>query len=280
MFLIDAELGLPYDVGALPKVAFPVEPESVLGDVTARAAEEFGGGGNLTFLSEIQSDGTRHVATGPAAVLENDGGLRWVAYRQESITLEELRRTKDAGLFEGDPGVVALDRRPIGNGGITPWNELQQWVDSFGGIASSILAIRGLIAIVSEDARRILHVFRFVGRRVRARRDADWLREFLKVQQDPWIDAGATSPSPLLHFVLSRREWSADELSVLLRIEPHAARRFLEILGYDLSPWTGSHIIATDARRLRVRRDLVHSLMAGLDPLEVRNWTDEEDWAD
>lgn len=52
------------------------------------------------------------------------------------------------------------------------------------------------------------------------------------------------------------------------------ARRFLEVMGYDLSPYTKTHIISRDSRRLRLRRDVVHALLH-FDPLEDLELDDE-----
>lgn len=279
LFLIDHQLGLVQDITELPSVTAEATSEETLGAVIERSVDDVRDRGSLSFVSEPDASGRRHLLPGPTAVLETDGGLRWVAYRQETVTLEELERSRERGLFEGDPQVFALDARPIGNGGLLPWNEVLDWISSFEGRATTILALRGLIAVIADDVRRLTGMFRMLWRRFSSKRDAQWLRLFLETNKTRWLEAGASSPSPLLHFVLKEREWDANLLSKYLRISGEDARRFLELLGYEVTPWSGLYVISQDPKKLRLRTDLVHVLLHGLDPLEMEDLRvlDDED---
>jgi len=249
-------------------VRVPAEPRTTLGEIAATAAESFEAPGTLAFVSFPDQEGRRHIAYGPSAIVDVDGGLRWVSYRHDTITIEELERSAREGLLEADPHAIALDARPIGNGGLVAWRELEQLVETMSGPAATALAIRGLAAVVVEDARKIGRIFQLSTRRLRIRRNAAWLRDFLSERKDTLLDAGAASPAPILNFILKRRDWDSSRLAHFLRIPHGDARRLLESLGYDLSPWSGTYLISRDPNRLHLRSELVHALLGGLDPLD------------
>jgi len=267
VLVIPREAGLVENYEQLSSLRLESDVDEALGSIIGRAEAGLGEGGSLGFLSEADESGRRRPVRGPSAIPDTDGSLRWLSYGDRSMTLADLDAAKHEGLFEGDARAFLLDRRPIGNGGLVPWGQLDQWLDNAGPFASAILALRGLISLVVEDVGRLGRVVTLVMHRYRVRRDTKWLTQFFARHKDQWLDAGAGSPSPLLHLVIERREWDAARLARYLKLTKADARRFLEVMGYELNPYSNHHVISRDPKKLRVRRDFVQSLLH-YDPLD------------
>lgn len=190
VFVVPANTLMWSDYSDLDVARVECDLDETLATVIRKAELELGSGGTLGFLTEPGESHQRNPTRGPPAVPLEDGSLRWTSYGEREITLAELQAAKAEGLFDGDPYAFLLDRRPIGNGGLSLWTQVDQWIDGAGPLASAILALRGLVGIAAEDVMRIRRLVMFVVHRFRIRRDSKWLREFLADHKDRWIDAG------------------------------------------------------------------------------------------
>lgn len=167
-----------------------------------------------------------------------DGAIAWLQYPQtfDSVTVADMERTKEDGLFEGDPHATILDLPGTGNGGIVhTWPEFVQWLIGIGGVKG------GLAAILAAPL--------YVIRRVRQRRrdeddvssEAAWLAEFVERHRDRWQEQGAKGPTQFLVVLLAPRQWNSARLRRILQIGPGEATKFLEVCGYEYNPQTRLH---------------------------------------
>lgn len=212
------------------------------------------------------AQGTRILSGAPYAVVKSDGAITWLDYPQrfEAITVADMERTKEDGLFDGDPHATILDLPDIGNGGIVhTWPEFLKWLIAIGGVYGGI--------------RALLAPFIAVARRTRVRREtrtnvsseAAWLAEFIERHHHKWEERGAKGPVDFLAVVLRPRQWDAARLRRLLMIDPQEAAKFLEVCGYEYNPQTKLHELTHRAKQQHLRGRLIEEFM-GYDPATWR----------
>jgi len=95
----------------------------------------------LLFPRVLDENGARKLSAVPYAGVKDDGAITWLDYPQrfESVTVADVERTKEDGLFQGDPHATILDLPDIGNGGIVQtWPDLLQWLFGIGGVYGGV----------------------------------------------------------------------------------------------------------------------------------------------
>lgn len=216
-------------------------------------------GGKINFVSPPDEDGQRRVVGGIGAVVDANGVLSWRPYPThfETITVADLERTHEEGLFEGDPHALLVDWREKGNGGI-----VLGWSALFDALAT-IAAARGTWDTVRDLQEWLRDRFsrqEDPGRASQAR----WLSIFLQHHQDHWVEQHADAQS--LFYELSRmKRWRSDQVRRLFEIRPDEAEVLLSVLGYDYNPRTRQHDLSGDGSRLRFRKKIL-DLLLGHDP--------------
>lgn len=213
-------------------------------------------------MTHLTSRGERTVAAAPGAVVKPDGVLTWYANEHE-VTISDLLRTAEAGIFDGDPLCILVDLRPPrGNGGIAHvWTELIEALGTIGDIGGGVI---------------ILHTAYDKVRGARRKRSetlassvdtaAGWLADFIESHNDRWEERGARDPSSFLRSILRARSLDSKGLRKMLRIDDLAdAAKFLDVFGYDYQPSSKRHVLSTDKRRLELRRQVLERFV-GYDP--------------
>lgn len=260
----DGTSRLPDDVSHLPRVELEVDAEDSIWGLARRAEADSGiqvEHGRLLFPTPPDR-GERKLAAVPHAVVKADGAITWLEYPQrfDSVTVADLQRTKEDGLYEGDPHATILDRPDIGNGGVVhSWPEFVQWLIGIGGIKGGVVAL--------------LTIPLYVIRRVRQRREdqddvsseAAWLAEFVECHRDRWQERGAKGPTEFLLVLLTPRQWDSARLRRLLQIDPAEAAKFLEVCGYEYNPQTRLHELSGTAKERHLRGRLLEEFL-GYDP--------------
>jgi hypothetical protein len=117
------------------------------------------------------------------------------------MTLSDLRRAHEVGLFEGDPGGVFLER-PMYGEAPPGWEDFLSW------IADSASLTGTVVAFIALMRRRLQH----------------------------WKGRGASTPYAFLDVVVGREEWNRDDLCQLLRLNQDEATDLLASLGFVADP--------------------------------------------
>ena len=164
---------------------------------------------SLLFPTVLDENGARKLSAVPYAGVKDDGAITWLDYPQrfEPVTVADMERTKEDGLFQGDPHATILDLPDIGNGGIVQtWPDLLQWLFGIGGVYGGL---RAVIAIPRAVVRRF---------RKRRSSEAAWLAEFVERHRERWEGRGARGPADFLAVLLAPRQWDFARLRRLLQI--------------------------------------------------------------
>ncbi len=256
---------LPEDVSQLRKVELEANPNDSIWEL-AKTAEALSGisvqHARLLFPSVPSAEGARALSAVPYAVVKSDGAITWLDYPQhfENVAIADMERTKEDGLFDGDPHATILDLPDIGNGGLVhTWPEFLQWLMAIGGVYGGMKA---LLAPFNALARRIK---RHREARADLSSEAAWLAEFIRRHHHKWEERGAKGPVDFLAVVLKPRQWEAARLRRLLMIDPQEAAKFLEVSGYEYNPQTKLHELTRRAKQQHLRGRLLEEFM-GYDP--------------
>ncbi len=148
---------LPKDVGQLTSVDLEEKAEDPIWDLAKTAEAETSievRHRSLLFPTVLDENGARKLSAVPYAGVKDDGAITWLDYPQrfEPVTVADMERTKEDGLFQGDPHATILDLPDIGNGGIVQtWPDLLQWLFGIGGVYGGL---RAVIAIPRAVVRR------------------------------------------------------------------------------------------------------------------------------
>ena len=135
---------LPMDLRELPGAVLTVEPDTALSRVADLAESSTGLAvpeRRFLFSSEVLEDGSRRLVAVPTALVDERGLLRWKRYPYDfsANTIADLERSKRAGVFEGDPAVVIVDRGTTGNGGwVGLWQDVVNALQSLGGVGDGL----------------------------------------------------------------------------------------------------------------------------------------------
>lgn len=183
------------------------------------------------WLIEQPDEQGRQQMTSTAAVIDDHGVLRWVQEGVADVTVEELRRTHEAGLFKGDPAAICVERMLGANGVLPGWEDFFQWLTNAVGA--------GLVAAVVTKFSSIL-----------------------RRHSPRWQKRGAKSPYGFLDVVLARDRWNRSEVARLLQIKDQEAHDLLESLGFVLEGTDDSYRLSQDPRvgelRRRILKDFLH----------------------
>jgi hypothetical protein len=211
--------------------------------------------GKINFVSLEDPDGKRRVAAGIGAIVNENGVLSWRPYPTnfQIVTVADLERTHEEGLFEGDPHALLVDWRETGNGGITlAWSDLYAILEGIAVVGGAWTAVANLLGWLRE---------RFAsGEDPGHAAQAHWLSEFVQHHQDHWVAANANAQS--LFYELTRlKRWRSDQVRRLFEVRPDEAATLLNVLGYDYNPATKLYELSTDPARVRFRKRLLESLL-------------------
>jgi hypothetical protein len=164
----------------------------------------------------------------PGAVPDESGELVWTEGARNRVTIADLQRAREQGLFNGDPAGVFLER-PMYGEAPPGWQEFFSWLADLGGV----LSLAGMLLAV---VRRV------------------W---------NHWKERGAVTPFAFLDLVLSRDRWDEQHLSRLLSLSDKETADLLTSLGYVKSKeargvWVTSDDLNQSELRRRVIEDYLH----------------------
>lgn len=178
----------------------------------------------IHFLRDSQDPKPEYLPM-PRAVVADDGELLWTEDARDRVTIADVIRTREAGLFDGDPLGVWLEAPMYGDGFIPDWLDFFEWLAAIGGTAQ-------LVA-------------------------------FLKDRHKRWQARGARTPYAFLDIVLTRDEWNRRDVSQLLGLSGPEASDLLESFGFepaadDDDRWTLSKDAKRSALRKRILEEQLH----------------------
>lgn len=256
---------LPKDVSQLTKVQLEANPDDSIWALAKQGEADSGievRQGRLLFPTPPDDSGVRVLAAVPHAIVKEDGALTWLEYPQRfvAVTVADMERTKEDGLYEGDPHATILDLPDVGNGGVVQtWPDFLQWLIGIGSLKGGVATLLG----------PALYVINRVRRRRKAADDVSsegaWLAEFVERHRERWEERGAKSGSQFLFVLLAPRQWDSARLRRLLQIAPDEAAKFLEVCGYEYNPQTKLHELSQDAKERHLRGRLIDEFL-GHDP--------------
>lgn len=214
--------------------------------------------GHWYFVSEPNSDNSRTIVDYPLVVVDEAGAFKWTFGGLLWVTVDDLARAREEGLFKGDPTAVIADWRPYGDGGFPTWAQLFEWLAYY-------LGLRTFIWTMGSDASFFRRSWqRWRSRKIR-RRDVRWLFEFISAHYRTWMAAGAEIPDPWVSSVLRQDVWEASELAARLQVQRGEAARFLRVVGY-VETEKDKFVLSWDGKR-RLLRDRLLAEFVGV-PLE------------
>jgi hypothetical protein len=154
---------------------------------------------------------------------------------RRSQRVRDVVRTKQEGLFQGDPFALLVEE-PRGAGGELPgWDQLARFLEAAGGLYGGAKALQAA-------AERLLSVVRTCRRQ--------WEIRF-------------ATPKPFLDFILRRESWDYARLAGLLNVSFSTVVDLLVSLGYEQDAEGGKiyrlppSAAATDLRS-NLERDFLH----------------------
>jgi hypothetical protein len=215
-------------------IAVDVEPETKLDEAAAEAVSRaprdvrnfyHAGGSSRIFYFPA---GIRDMSVQPpelmpfpSALPDATGELVWTA-GGHLITIGDLQRAKDEGLFDGDPTGMFLEG-PFFGEAPPGWLDLIDWLTTLGPIAVLLIA--------------------FVRRRF-----------------EKWKNRGAVTPFAFLDLVVARDEWKQEHLARLLGITDQETSDLLGSMGFvqvDARWKTTEDPTASELRR-KIIEDYLH----------------------
>jgi hypothetical protein len=223
------------DVTSLPSVAVTARLEEPLREIALRALDQadIELDRQWIWLVAPPDDRNRQFMTGIPAVIADDGGLHWIlGEAPDRVTLAELQRTSDAGLFAFDPNAICVERLVGANGILPGWEEFFGWLSEH--TADAIIGV----AVVSLIRR-------------------------LKQLVPRWQRRGARTPYAFIDVVPVRSQWRLEELAQLLSVDQEEARDLLETLGFVLNADSGYYEASTDPQVGELRRRIIEDYRGG-----------------
>jgi hypothetical protein len=247
--------GLPAD---LPKLFIPAEQDDLIWELVKRAEGESGievPDGRLLFATVPDERGIRHIARAPSAVVKEDGVLTWPDYAfWKGVTVADLERTWEGGLYEGDVHSLILDRPTLGNGGLVlDWHQLIRWLVELGAVYGGVAAVRDVVRGIQDRLQ--------LGKDDDISSEAAWLAEFMERNRQKWEVRGASGPVTFLAALLTPRQWDSSQLRRLLQIDPGEAAKFLEVCGYEYRAQTKLYELTREAKERHLRGRLLEKAM-------------------
>lgn len=242
VFLKDDEGSPPVEISAESMIhqRVRVAAESSLHDVASLAIEKTGLRPfdyiSILAASEPDEAGNRKNVSAPFVIVAEDGAWLWVS-RLDDVTVADLERTSEAGLFEGDPRAFTADRGGYGNGGFFfTWQELFSLLKEIESVGGGALLVGGSVA---------------------------WLTRFMRRHFQRWKQRRATTAGHFFQAVINRRSWHEGDLARFLEITEEESATLLTTMGFrridDEGPVFGRSEDEEDARfrELLRRKDAI-----------------------
>jgi hypothetical protein len=133
----------------------------------------------------------------PRALPDVRGELIWSEGGRHLVTIGDIQRAKDEGLFEGDPTAVFLEG-PFFGEAPPGWIDLLDWLSAIGP------AVSGVALLVA----------------------------FIRRRYEQWKGRGAVTPFAFLDLVVARDEWKQEHLARLLGVSDQEASDLLTSMGF------------------------------------------------
>lgn len=246
------------DLSRLTAVTLDVARDELLEEIGDRALRELGFdwkemGANYHFLTAPNPEGRRFQAPFSPYVA-SDGALTWVRaqiafgwgfYRLEGVRVDDVVRTKEEGLFDGDPFALLLEERRGAGGWLPTWPELNAFLDEAGRIGVVYQSIKGLRSVV-------------------------------KICQRQWELRHAT-PLPLFVFILTQDSWRYPKLARLLDVSLDLVVDLLSDLGYEHDADDAEiYRLSASVPQAELRRTLEEGFLRGNPREHLRSfWRDQ-----
>jgi hypothetical protein len=257
---IGQQLDLRQDLRQLPSIALEVDPTELVADIGRRAQPEFIVSWEWSyhhFVTEPDEAGRRFQAPLHAYVAE-DGAFAWMHGQLEGLTINDIIRTQEEGIFQGDPFALLIEE-PLGGDGVLPG-----WDDCYRFLAGAGAMYGGIKALIES---------------------AKVLRGIVDSYRRQWEIRYGT-PHHVFAQVLVRERWDYPKLARLLNISLAACVDLLVALGYEQDQADPRMYRLSDALpQAQLRKDFEERVV-GVDPLESRTWfwqaqgTTPPDWRD
>jgi hypothetical protein len=214
-----------------------VGPDSQLDDVAAKAialsTSEVQGfyhasGGHPVYFPAALRDASvepPELIAFPLAIPDATGELIWTEGGRHLITIGDLKRAKDQGLFNGDPTGVFLEG-PFFGEAPPGWLDFIDWLSAIGS------AVSGAALLIAFIRRRF----------------------------ERWKSRGAVTPFAFLDLVVARDEWNQEHLAKLLGISLAEAADLLTAMGFVAAGdrWRVAGDPKTSALRRKIIEDYLH----------------------
>lgn len=261
------------DVTELTSVVLSAEEGTHLRDLAIRAQDEGEtrvDDWRFLFVTEEDHSGARYLAAAPTAIVREDGLMAWPAYpwHMAGVKVGDLLRAKAAGLFDGDPSYIIIDRPDLGDGGVAAtWNEVIDFLVRLGGVFAGIQAMRAAVRFAARLPRGSA-----LDSEANLIAASAWMAEFLR-RHSAELEQRGGSPGVFLSSVAMRQQWDSSTLRNLLGLELAEADRLLDFLGYDYDPSIHAYRLSSSASRKHVRLELLDRFL-GYDPA---TWEAEQD---
>lgn len=247
VLIADRTLDYREDLRQFPVVPLVVEPGDFLLDIADRAMSEHGTSWEhpyRSFVTHPDEDG-RRLHAGPLIAYVGDGGVFHWARTLDGVRVSDVVRTRERGLFDGDPAALLVEQQ-TGGDGVLPgsWQELVEWLIALGAVREGVRTVR-------DGATALGHLIE------RSRR--------------AWAARGA-QPWSLFPVVITHETWDYRELAQLLDVSYDTAVTLLERLGFlqdSQVPTTFRLSADEDLASLRslIERDFLH-----VDSRESQRW--------
>ena len=248
VIVADHSLDFREDLRQFPVVELDVAEDQLLLDIARTALQQLElewPHSYSSFVTRPDEEGRRLHCSYLLAHVASDGVLSWTDRTLEGVKVADLLRSRDEGVFEGDPLALLVELPTMGDGVLPDsWEDLVRWLIMFGaswqGLKSVVEATRGLATLV-ERSRRI------------------WQARHSK----PWA---------FFPFILARKEWDYGQLSRYLDIPLGVTLDLLGYLGYEQdASQPRLYRQSSDAEKAALR-DAVSTHVAGMPSGESRRF--------
>jgi hypothetical protein len=220
--LISSEtLQISDDLGALRAIQLMADTDDELVAIAARAMEladvlyeyRF-----VHFATHVMDDGRRYQAPYPPAFVDSDGRFSWPTRGLSGVTVADLERASEAGVFAGDPHALIVE----------------QMTSADGVIPDSLEELISVLTIGSAAVRKLI--------------------ELIRRNRKVWESRNGT-PRRVLSTLQSKSEWRADDVAWRFAMSRQDAEEFLDLFGYVLDD-DGWFRLSGDPERVSLRRQI------------------------
>lgn len=239
-------LTLRDDLRKLKVVRLDVTERDRLSKIADRAQRELGVHWDWVyyhFVTEPDASGRRYQAPSLSPYVAEDGKLTWDVGQLKGIRVSDAMRTKEEGLFVGDPFAFIMEEPQGGDGVFPGWDDVATFLVRAGAVYGGIQAIQQSIKL---------------------------LQSLFEQYKKQWELRHAT-PYRLLWFILTRDSWNYAKLARLLHISLSNTVDLLTSLGYEQDREDAERFeISQSVPQAKLRRELEKEVLHG-DPREWRD---------